>query len=163
MKKLTTIELRKENMKFSAAHFTVFSATEREAFHGHNYNVYVALTTIVEENGLSFDYRYYKKKIYEICKQLNQTFLLPTKSPYVQIEEDGIYTVAIFNNERMPFLKKDITLIDITNITVEELSYWFVEKLIQNQQDLDQHRIQKIVVKVFSGPGQSGSAEWCKP
>ena len=38
----TTLELYKEEMKFSAGHFTIFSATERENLHGHNFSVYVA-------------------------------------------------------------------------------------------------------------------------
>lgn len=162
MGNLTTIELHKENMKFSAGHFTVFSATEREPLHGHNYNVYVALTTIVEENGLSFDYRYYKNKIYQLCKELNQTFLLPTKSAYVTLQEKGEQIYALFNKERIPFLKTDVTLVDINNITVEELSNWFVEHLTQDEKVLAQHNIQEILVKVFSGPGQSGSATWVR-
>ena len=39
MTQLTTIELSKEYLKFSAGHFTVFSATERERLHGHNFSV----------------------------------------------------------------------------------------------------------------------------
>ena len=34
MEELTTIEIDKENLKFSAAHFTIFSGTERERLHG---------------------------------------------------------------------------------------------------------------------------------
>ena len=45
MTRLSTIEIYKENMKFSAAHFTIFSDTHREHLHGHNYTAHVALTT----------------------------------------------------------------------------------------------------------------------
>ncbi|EQD50251.1 hypothetical protein B1A_13514, partial [mine drainage metagenome] len=31
------VDLSKERMKFSAGHFTVFSASERENLHGHNF------------------------------------------------------------------------------------------------------------------------------
>ncbi len=37
----TVIEITKEALHFAAAHFTLFSATERENLHGHNF--YVAL------------------------------------------------------------------------------------------------------------------------
>ncbi|KAJ1474389.1 hypothetical protein T484DRAFT_1832500 [Baffinella frigidus] len=37
----STIEIGKEDMKFSAAHFTVFSAKERERLHGHTHAVKV--------------------------------------------------------------------------------------------------------------------------
>ena len=54
---VSTIELFKEAMKFSAGHFTIFSETERERLHGHNFTVYVALTGEVNDKGMIADYR----------------------------------------------------------------------------------------------------------
>ncbi|KTD34569.1 6-pyruvoyl tetrahydrobiopterin synthase [Legionella israelensis] len=163
MKKyLTTVELQKESMKFSAGHTTIFSATEREPLHGHQYGVYLALTTWVEENGLTFDYRYYKEKIHTLCKYLNQTFLMPQYSPFLSIEEDEDYYYFTFNRKKMPFLKEDVTLLPLTNITVEELSRWFVNELIKNKEELEKHRIEQITVKIFSAPGQSASHQWSR-
>jgi len=162
MAQRTTIELHKENMKFSVAHFTIFSPTRREPLHGHNYTVYVAITTTVENNGLSFDYRHYKEKVCNLCRQLSQSVLLPTESEYLSISEDDDYLYAHFNNEKIPFIKNDVTLLPLCNITVEELSQWFINHLIMDQDEIDKHMIDHLVVKVFSGPGQSGSAEWTK-
>ncbi|KTD34338.1 6-pyruvoyl tetrahydropterin synthase [Legionella moravica] len=161
MKKyLTTVELQKESMKFSAGHTTIFSATEREPLHGHMYGVYLALSTWVEENGMTFDYRYYKERIHKLCRQLNQTFLMPQFSPFLEYAEDAEYYYFTFNGKKIPFLKEDVTLMPLTNITVEELSRWFVNELIKEHEELDKHRIDKVVVKVFSAPGQSASHEW---
>ncbi|MDP3560032.1 MAG: 6-carboxytetrahydropterin synthase [Legionellaceae bacterium] len=160
---LSTVELHKESMKFSAGHTTIFSATEREPLHGHMYTVYLALSTWIEENGMTFDYRYYKKRILELCKYLNQTFLMPQYSPYLQYREDDAYYYFTFNEKTMPFLKEDITLLPLTNITVEELSRWFIQELIADQQELDKHRIETIVVKVSSAPGQSANHTWTRP
>lgn len=157
---LTTVELQKESMKFSAGHTTIFSATEREPLHGHMYTVYLALTTLVEENGMTFDYRYYKKKIKALCDELNQIFLMPTRSPYLGITSDDTYYYFEFDGKKMPFLKEDVKLMPLTNITVEELSKWFVEQLIMDKTELTQHRIQQVVVKVFSAPGQCASHSW---
>ncbi|HAT1822191.1 TPA: 6-pyruvoyl tetrahydrobiopterin synthase [Legionella pneumophila] len=163
MKKyLTTVELQKESMKFSAGHTTIFSATEREPLHGHMYSVYLALTTWVEENGMTFDYRYYKERIHKLCRYLNQTFLMPQFSPFLEYLEDEEYYYFIFNKKKIPFLKEDVTLMPLTNITVEELSRWFVNELIKEKEELDKHRIEKVVVKVFSAPGQSASHEWLR-
>ena len=162
IEKLTTLELQKESMHFSAGHFTIFSETEREPMHGHNYHVSVALTTRVAENGLSFDYRFYKSKIYVLCKQLNQTFLMPAYSAYLQYQEDRDYWYFTFNHQKLSFLKSDVTLLPVSNITVEELSSWFITQLTEMEESLDKHHIEKIQVKVFSGPGQSGSALWEK-
>jgi len=160
---LTTVELQKEVMKFSAGHTTIFSATEREPLHGHLYQVYLGLTTWVEENGMTFDYRYYKEKIRDLCRHLNQTFLMPEFSPYLQYDEDETYCYFTFNHKKIPFLKEDVTVLPVTNITVEELSRWLVNELIKDHDELDRHRIEKIVVKVFSAPGQSASHEWLRP
>lgn len=157
---LTTVELQKESMRFSAGHTTLFSATEREPLHGHLYSVFLALTTRVEENGMTFDYRYYKERVHVLCQQLNQTFLMPQFSPFLTYAEDADYYYFTFNHKKMCFLKEDITMMPLTNITIEELSGWFVKELINDQAELDRHRIERIVVKVFSAPGQSASHTW---
>lgn len=163
MKKyLTTVELHKESMKFSAGHTTIFSATEREPLHGHQYKVYLALSTWVEDNGMTFDYRYYKERIHVLCKRLNQTFLMPQYSPFLGYAEDEAYYYFTFNHKKIPFLKEDVTLMPLTNITVEELSRWFVNELILDKEELVRHRIEHILVKVFSAPGQSASHAWNK-
>lgn len=159
---LSTIELQKEEMKFCAGHTTFLSATEREPLHGHHYSVYFAVTTLIENNGMTFDYRYYITKLTELCSRLNLTFLMPMYSPYVTIDEDKEYYYFTFNNKKMPFLKEDITLLPIANITVEELSRWFIETLIQDTVELKNHKVEKMVVKVFSAAGQSGSHNWEK-
>lgn len=101
-KYLTTVELQKESMKFSAGHTTIFSATEREPLHGHMYGVYLALTTWVEENGMTFDYRYYKQRIHNLCRFLNQTFLMPQYSPFLTFSEDEEYYYFVFNKKKYP-------------------------------------------------------------
>ncbi|TAL59072.1 MAG: 6-pyruvoyl tetrahydrobiopterin synthase [Legionella sp.] len=159
---LTTVELQKESMKFSAGHTTIFSATEREPLHGHMYTVYLALTTWVEENGMTFDYRYYKERIHLLCREVNQIFLMPEFSPFLQYSEDENYLYFTFNHKKIPFLREDVRLMPMTNITVEELSRWFVNELTKDEEELKKHRIEKLVVKVFSAPGQSASHEWHK-
>ena len=162
MSYLTTVELQKESMKFSAGHTTIFSATEREPLHGHMYNVYLALTTKITDNGMTFDYRYYKKRIIALCNELNQIFLMPTQSPYLEYSEDEQYYYFTFNKKKIPFLKEDVKLMPLTNITVEELSKWLVGKLIEDQNELEKNRIERIKIKVFSAPGQSASHEWSR-
>ncbi|WP_115267419.1 6-pyruvoyl trahydropterin synthase family protein [Legionella pneumophila] len=149
-------------MKFSAGHTTIFSATEREPLHGHMYSVYLALTTWVEENGMTFDYRYYKERIHKLCRYLNQTFLMPQFSPFLEYSEDEEYYYFIFNKKKIPFLKEDVTLMPLTNITVEELSRWFVNELIKEKEELDKHRIEKVVVQSVFRARPSASHEWLR-
>lgn len=160
MSRLSTIELYRENMKFSSGHFTILSAHKRERLHGHNFTVYAAITARVDRLGMAFDYRYYKKKLLDLCAELNEYFLLPGQSDYVNLAYDGPYCYVHFNDEKIPFLINDIKILPISNVTVEELSRWFIEKILEDQQALKQHSIVGFKVKVYTNPGQSGSYEW---
>lgn len=163
MSRLSLIELHKENMKFSAGHFTIFSATHREKLHGHNYTSYCSLETWVGENGLEFDYRFYKARIYELCRQLNESFLLAGNSPHLKFEEHPDHYWIYFDKEKLFFNKRDVVVLPITNVTVEELSLWFLKQLTSNPAQLTEHQIKKVTVKIASSPGQSGSACWENP
>jgi len=160
MRYLSTIELQKENMTFNAGHTTIFSATEREALHGHYYQVAVGITAWVSENGMKFDYRYYKKRVGDLCQELNQIFLMPMYSPYLVFSQDEVYYYFRFNHKTMPFLKEDVKLMPVTNITIEELSRWFVMRLTDDEAELARLDIEKIEIKVFSAPGQSAGFCW---
>ncbi len=161
MARLATLELFRERMGFSAGHFTIFSATEREHLHGHNYQLHVLLTTEVEETyGLTFDYRRYKDTLYARCKSLNETFILPKYSPYLTLKTEGEYVIAIFDNKKISFLKTDVTVLPIRNATVEELSLWFLQPMIEDEEDLESNKIVRLEVKVSSSPGQYGSTAW---
>jgi 6-pyruvoyltetrahydropterin/6-carboxytetrahydropterin synthase len=147
-------------MKFSAGHFTIFSATERENLHGHNFTVYVSLTANILGNGLCFDYGIYKKKITDICRQWNEIFILPGKSQFLKIEESDNYIYATYNGEKIPFLKRDVLILPFENATIEGFSALILDKLSSDTEELEKFQIHEITVKVFSGPGQSASAHW---
>ena len=50
-----TIEISKDYLHFNAAHFTLFSATEREDLHGHTFYVAATVTSPVGDDGLAPD------------------------------------------------------------------------------------------------------------
>ncbi len=156
------IEIRKQALKFSVAHFTIFSATERENLHGHNFQVECELTAPVGADGLMFDYGIIKKAVRDTCEELEERVILPGSSPYLKIEQDGEYTVAVFNHERLPFLGRDVMILPIANTTVEELSNYLLGILLMHP-GFEGRGIVEIVVKVSSSPGQSASSRWEAP
>jgi len=155
-----TVEIHQNELSFSAGHFTIFSATEREDLHGHNYYVGAQFRTVLSDNGLAFDYRIYKDKLRKLCAQLNLRFLLPAKSKFLKLEDKNTMWFAHFNDEQIPFLKRDVIILPISNVTIEELSHWFLEQLISAKDELDKHAIHAITISVFNGPSQSGSSSW---
>ena len=51
-------------------------------------------------------------------------------------------------------------ILPVVNITVEELSNWFLQHLIEDKQELKKNAIEKIIIKVSSSAGQYGSSQW---
>lgn len=155
MNDTVVIRLSKENMKFSAGHFTIFTATDRERLHGHNFRVEADIEARMLGNGMCFDYGIYKARIVALCRELNEWTILPTRSPYLRIEEDGEHVYAHFDGQRIPFLRGDVLLLPIENATLEEFAAWFLDRLTGDPQALRAHGIEAIEVRVSSGPGQS--------
>jgi 6-pyruvoyltetrahydropterin/6-carboxytetrahydropterin synthase len=154
------LKIHQEELHFSAGHFTIFSATSREHLHGHNYAVSLAFNIKISHNGLAFDYRDYKKKMLALCEQLDRHFLLPSASPYLQLEEQAEYWIAHFNQQKIPFLKEDVIILPLSNITIEELAYWFLQQLLQDEAALKQDGICGLRLNVYNGPGQSAGATY---
>ncbi|MDB3996092.1 6-carboxytetrahydropterin synthase [bacterium] len=155
----TTIEISKEYLHFAAAHFTLFSATERENLHGHNFQVTLDADAPMQDDGLTFDYNILKKAVKQLCDDLDEQVLMPTRSPYLEIDEQDDYTYAVFNGERIPFLQRDLTLLPIRNITVEELAQYLLAKLLERE-DIKALDIDNMLLRCASGEGQWASAKW---
>ena len=160
MRRTTTIELFKESFKFSSGHFTIFSATERENLHGHNFTVHVSIDTVIDGDGLAFDYRAAKALIEELCRSFNEYMLIPARSRHVTVTEENGLVIVGFADERIPFLPRDIKLLPVENVTVEDLSALFLEQFRDRFAARPGSQVSRVTVKVFSGPGQSGSATW---
>jgi len=156
------IEIHKDELKFSAGHFMLLSATARESMHGHDYQVNVAFNTLITHNGMAFDCRLYKQRLLKLCLSLDYHFILPSQSEYMRIEETSDAWKAYFDKQTLSFEKTDVVVLPIVNVTLEELSYWFLQQLTENQADLQTHHIQGITVRVFNGRGESGAAVWGK-
>ena len=155
----TTIEISKEYLHFAAAHFTLFSATERENLHGHDFQVTLDADAPMQDDGLTFDYNILKKAVKQLCDQLDEQVLMPTRSPYLEIDEQDDYTYVVFNGERIPFLQRDLTLLPIRNITVEELAQYLLAKLLERE-DIKALDIDNMLLRCASGEGQWASAKW---
>ena len=57
-------------------------------------------------------------------------------------------------------LKQDVLILPVSNVTLEELAAAFLDKVNAFRSASRHEQILEIVVRVFSGPGQSASARW---
>ena len=158
----TTIDIAKDYLHFGAAHFTIFSATERERLHGHNFKVRASLAAPVDDNGLCFNYQEIKSRLRRLCEALDEYLLLPGDSPHLGIvERDEDYEVS-FATETMYFLKSDAQVLPIRNTTVEEFSEYILNQLIHADRFFYENDVQFLTIGVSSGDGQWGSSTWKK-
>lgn len=160
MQNFTTIEITKEDIKFSVAHFTIFNATERERLHGHNYAVHLAVTAPVGDDGICFSYKDIKTRLRDLCERLDEYTLLPQLSPHLRIEEDEEFFIAWFNGEKIPLRKSDTLLLPIRNSTVEEFARYVRDLFVDDESFIRERGIVALTIKISSGPGQSGSSQW---
>lgn len=164
MEKLTTIDITKEALHFSAAHFTIFSATERERLHGHNFFVSAAVTAVVQPDGMCFNYSQLKDSLRELCVGLDEYLLLAGNSPYQHIDDDGSNYKVTFADDQMTFLKADTLVLPVANITIEELSHYLLnELLLKDPRYSETKDVKEMTLRVASGPGQWGAAVWRNP
>jgi 6-pyruvoyltetrahydropterin/6-carboxytetrahydropterin synthase len=157
--RLSRIEISKEALNFSVGHFTIFSKTDRENLHGHNFQLQCQATAPLNDEGLLFDYAILKKLLKQLCDELDEQVILPAHSPHLQLGEEGVYLTAEFNGEKLYFLHRDVTVLPIANSTVEEFSHYFLGK-IREHESLQGKGIVALTVKVSSNTGQYGVAEW---
>jgi 6-pyruvoyltetrahydropterin/6-carboxytetrahydropterin synthase len=80
----------------------------------------------------------------------------------MQVRDEGDKWIAEFDQQIIPFFKQDAVVLPICNVTLEELSHWFLQQLTADQAELKAHCIQGITVKVYNGRGESGSTAWGK-
>jgi len=158
--RLTTIDLHMQALKFSAAHFTIFNATERERLHGHNYAVTCRITAPIGADGLTCDYAVFKKKLYALINGLDEYTIIAQYSPYQKIEDADPFYKIYFHDHHMLLRKTETLLLPIRNTTVEELSFYILDELCKDKEFLQAYDVRKLETTVASGPGQHGSAIW---
>jgi 6-pyruvoyltetrahydropterin/6-carboxytetrahydropterin synthase len=159
---LTRIEISKEYLNFSAGHFTIFSATERENLHGHNFRVRCNVTAPVGADGMAFDYVMLKRVLKALCDELDERLLLPERSPHLRIERVDRMVIAWFGQERLTFLERDVLLLPIRNVTIEELAELLLARL-RVRPELDGRDLRAIELGVSSGDGQWAFSSWSTP
>jgi 6-pyruvoyltetrahydropterin/6-carboxytetrahydropterin synthase len=132
-KKDSTFEIyvRKDTFRFNAAHFVAFPGF-RERLHGHNYRVGVKLIGCRQlgYDGYVVDFGDVKRAVKEVCKTLNEHFLLPEFSKVIKFElnitGEGNVQVRLQCEDGAVFLfpKGDIMFLPIQHSTAEEIAHY---------------------------------------
>ena len=153
-----SIDIQKDYLKFSAAHFLIFPDGTAERLHGHNYRVYVELAAELSEHGLVLDFKQVKPVVRELVESLDEHWLVPGEHPVLRWSEraDGICEVR-YHDRYYAAPREDVIVLPINNTSSENLATWLGRELQARLKarfsDLQVHRL-RLAVEETSG--QSG-------
>jgi 6-pyruvoyltetrahydropterin/6-carboxytetrahydropterin synthase len=162
MKSEMTLNLSKENFKFSSAHFLIFDDHSAEMLHGHNYKVKIILTpqdqSLYQEQGYFIDFSEIKKSVKKLCDQWDEHVLLPQKHKdmkYVISENKKNYEIHF--RDRFYSLPINETIwLPVVNTSVEEFSKLFAHNL---SLDFKSNLLKSLEVTIEETSGQSATTK----
>lgn len=152
------IEIAKEYLKFSAAHFLIFPDGSAERLHGHNYRVFVEVDADLSEHGLVIDFKMIKPVIAELVGRLDERWLVPGEHPVLRSNrrDDGVTEVR-YRDRYYAAPSEDVLVLPVNNTSSENLATWLGREL---QRLLGQRfpgvRLNRMRLAVEETAGQRG-------
>jgi len=156
-----SIQLRKEDFKFSIAHFLIFPDGSKERLHGHNYRVAVDLEGALGAEGLVLDFKSVKELVRALCAELDEYWVVPGEHPELKIDarDDG-HTEVMYRDCRYLAPTDEIVVLPIANTSSELFATWFGRELDQRLTErIGPGRIARLRVSVEETSGQRGTFE----
>jgi len=153
-----SIEVEKEYLKFSAAHFLIFPDGSAERLHGHNYRVYVELEARLSRFGLVLDFQHIKPLVRELVNEFDEHWLLPGEHPELRIERPTRGQVEVRYRERVYAAPEDdVLVLPINNTSAENLATLIGRRLLERLRGrYPEVEVQGLRVAVEETAGQRG-------
>jgi 6-pyruvoyltetrahydropterin/6-carboxytetrahydropterin synthase len=125
-----SIDVEKEYLKFSAAHFLLFPDGTAERLHGHNYRVFVEIDAALTRFGLVMDFKRVKPVIRKLVDELDEHWLVPGENPTLSVTRrgDGITEVR-FAERYYAAPDADVIVMPMNNVSAENLATWVGREL----------------------------------
>lgn len=149
--KTFSVDVTKDHLVFSAAHFITIGDDLCERLHGHNWRVAARVEGELDENQYVFDFIALRDSLQELVNQLDHRMLLPTEHPKINIESDETEVTARYEDRRWVFPKDECILLPIQQTTAELLAQWLGEQLLTT---LETWNLTSLTVKVEENFGQ---------
>lgn len=150
-----SIQVAKENLKFSAAHFIAYPGF-REPLHGHNYQIGAKVEGRLGAKGYVLDFGVVKKLLKEIADRLDERTILPANSDCLTIERHGNQIRVLYEADEFVFPAKDVALLPIVHSSAEELARFVWNELCTALRGRGTIReMLALEVWVAEGPGQA--------
>lgn len=148
----------KEDFKFNCAHFIAFRGF-RERLHGHNYRLSIKITGdgSLSADGYLMDFGDIKQAARNLCKSMNEYFIVPVNSDVMTIEEDTTQVcLTCEDGAAFSFPKTDVLMLPIVHSSAEELAHYFWCQLCRKigLSSLVERGIKLLEVSIAEAPNQ---------
>jgi 6-pyruvoyltetrahydropterin/6-carboxytetrahydropterin synthase len=129
MSRTFIIEVAKDYFNFAAAHFLIFANGEREALHGHNYQVGLKLEGELDQAGVVLDFITLKPLVKRICDDLDHRTLIQTQSPVLKVHKKNGNVAVHYKKQRILLPEDDVILLPLANTSTELLAEHIAKQL----------------------------------
>jgi len=156
------IEVHKQYLKFSAAHFLIFPDGEAERLHGHNYRVFVEVGAALGEHGLVIDFKLIKPLVRELVEELDEHWIVPGEHPVLVCRDTGEDSVEVrYMDRRYVAPRSDVLVLPINNTSSENLAAWLGRELRRRiAARFADVRLERLRLAVEETEGQRGVYEF---
>ncbi len=153
------VHIRKEALKFSSAHVTVFADGTKERLHGHNYRTEVSFDFSDFSLSTMLPFADVKAAMRAICERWDEKILLPERCPFLKITSKTEKEVDLsICGKRYVFPSDEVEWLSVDNVTSESLAQQFSERLQAKMRDsLAKHGVRRLEVRVEEMTGQGAS------
>jgi 6-pyruvoyltetrahydropterin/6-carboxytetrahydropterin synthase len=154
------VRVTKDYLVFCAGHFITYDGDHCERLHGHNYRTAVEVEDELDENHYVIDFIALKDMTRAITNELDHRMLLPSRSPQIQLREDGPNVRVTYRDRYWSFPREECALLPIANTTAELLADYIAER-IRSALTVRGWRLPRLLrVEVEESFGQSAEVEW---
>ncbi len=155
------VEVTKDYLVFSAAHFITYGGDICERLHGHNYRVAAEVHGQLDENHYVVDFIVVRNEIEQIVQAWDHHMLLPTQHAEIRVAplNDATFGEQVevtFRDRRWIFPREDCILLEIPNTTTEFLARLIGKQLQAAIETETSTRPSEIRVAVDENHGQWG-------
>jgi len=150
------VQLQKEQLVFSSAHFITFAGDICECLHGHNYGLRAEVEGRLDENRYVIDFIAFRESLAELVRQLDHHMLIAMHHPLILVDAQEKEVTVRFRDKRWVFPREDCKLLPITNTTAEEIAWWIATEVRKKLYPKIGDRLTYIEVGVDENNGQWG-------
>jgi len=124
------VDVTKDHLVFSAAHFITFNGNICERLHGHNWRTRVSVSGPLDENSYVFDFIALRDNLQKVVDKLDHRMLLPDRHPTISVRQSENEVEVRFEERRWIFPAEDCLILPIANTTAELLAHWIAVQML---------------------------------